>query len=59
MQQQSINNWLSEDLKREVIDVFQPEYTHTLTDTEIFNIADSLANVTDLWIKFNWRIDHV
>ena len=52
------NEWLTDDLRNEVISVFQPDYNHPLTETEVFDIADSLANLTDLWIKFNWRVDH-
>jgi len=52
-------NWLNEELKQEVVHLFQPSYQHTLTDIEITNIANSLADSAELWIKFNWRIDHV
>lgn len=50
--------WLTEELKQEVIRLFQPQYDYELTDTEITNIANTLANTVDLWIKFNWRVDH-
>lgn len=50
--------WLTPELKQEVVELFQPHYDHQLTDTEISNIANSLTNTVDLWLKFNWRIDH-
>lgn len=53
-----IENWLTEELKQEIIDLFQPSYDHQLTDTDITAIAKTLTNTVDLWIKFNWRIDH-
>lgn len=52
-------NWLTDELKKEVIDLFQPSYNHPLTETEVVNIANALANTAELWIKFNWRINHV
>lgn len=50
--------WLNSDLESEVLNVFQPLYSHTLTKVEIKDIADNLADVAELWIKFNWRIAH-
>ncbi|MDD4382548.1 MAG: hypothetical protein PHD49_00140 [Candidatus Shapirobacteria bacterium] len=51
-------DWLNSELKKEVLDLFQPLYKHPLTETEVTNIANTLANTAELWIKFNWRIDH-
>ena len=51
-------NWLTNELKEEIINLFQPLYKHTLTETEITNIANTRANTAELWIKFNWRIEH-
>lgn len=51
-------SWLNENLESEVLNIFQPLYSHTLTKVEIKNIADSLADIAELWIKFNWRINH-
>lgn len=51
-------NWLTNELKEEIINLFQPLYKHTLTETEITDIANTLANTAELWIKFNWRIEH-
>jgi len=53
-----IEHWLTLELKQEITDLFQPSYDHQLTETEISNIANTLANTAELWIKFNWRIDH-
>ncbi|MCX6726241.1 MAG: hypothetical protein NTY75_00280 [Candidatus Shapirobacteria bacterium] len=52
-------SWLNNDLESEVLSNFQPLYGHKLTRVEIENIADTLANTAELWIKFNWRITHV
>lgn len=53
-----IENWLTTELRGEIIDLYQPSYGHELTEIEIANIARTLANTAELWIKFNWRIDH-
>lgn len=50
--------WLTEDLETEVLNIFKPLYSRDLTKTEIKNIANSLADVAELWIKFNWRVAH-
>jgi len=54
----SIQNkdWLSDKLKKEVVNKFQPLYKRTLTDNEVIEIANNLAGLAELWIKFNWRI---
>ncbi len=51
--------WLSGDLETEVLSAFQPLYRRELTKAEIYNIANSLADIAELWIKFNWRIARV
>lgn len=51
-------SWLNSELESEVLSIFQPLYSHTLTKVEIENIANSLADTAELWIKFNWRIAH-
>ena len=48
-------DWLSNELKQELVDLFQPSYDHTLTENEVINIAQTLANLAELSIKFNWR----
>ena len=50
--------WLTKELESEVIKTFQPLYRRELTKTDIKNIANSLADTAELWIKFNWRITH-
>ncbi|MDD4110555.1 MAG: hypothetical protein PHS54_03265 [Clostridia bacterium] len=49
-------DWLSDELKEEVINMFEPLYKRTLTDGEVIEIANNLAGLAELWIKFNWRI---
>lgn len=58
MSENLYEHWLTEELKQEIIDLFQQSYDHELTDTEITTIATALTNSVDLWLKFNWRIDH-
>jgi len=52
----SNDNWLTDDLKEEVVNLFQPLYDYTLTETEVINISNTLANLAELSIKFNCRI---
>lgn len=52
------SEWLNDDLKLEILSIYQPLYRHALTKIEIENIANTLANTAELWIKFNWRITH-
>jgi len=54
----SYEDWLNKELKQEIADLFQPLYSHALTETEIIDIANTLANTAELWIKFNWRLDN-
>lgn len=49
-------SWLNDDLESEMFSIFQPLYGHELTKAEIENIANTLADTAELWIKFNWRI---
>lgn len=49
-------NWLSDELKEEVVNMFEPLYKRTLTDDEVMEIANNLSGLAELWIKFNWRI---
>lgn len=52
-------NWLTDEIKKEVINLFQPSYDHPLTETEVIDIANALTNSAEMWIKFNWRINRV
>lgn len=51
-------DWLNDELKEEIVNLFQSSYGHELTETEIANIANTLANTAELWIKFTWRISN-
>ena len=51
-------DWLTDELKQEVVDLFQPLYNYTLTEIEVINISNTLANLAELSIKFNWRANN-
>ena len=52
MQPINSTNWLSESLKREIRNVFEPRYYRQLSDDEVADIADNLANFVESVLKF-------
>lgn len=50
-----MDNWLDENLKKEVKKVFEPRYKKLLTDDEVVNIATNLVALMETYAKFKWR----
>ncbi len=48
-------DWLSDELKEEVINMFEPLYKRALTDDDVTEIANNLSGLAELWVKFNLR----
>jgi hypothetical protein len=47
--------WLSDELKAEVRNLFEPRYKRKLTDDEIVEIANNLTDFMESYLKFRWR----
>lgn len=43
--------WLSDKLKEQVREVFEPKYDHVLSDDEVYEIASNLADFTEVLAK--------
>lgn len=50
-----IMNWLNEDLKRQVRQVFEPRYQRSLKDQEVIQIASNLTNFMEDTLRFRWK----
>ncbi len=48
-------NWLSDELKAEVRNHFEPRYKRKLSDDEVEEIAKNLTNFMEAYLKFKWR----
>jgi len=46
-----IMNWITEEIKNQVKTVFEPRYKRSLTDDEVIEIAESLANFMEIILK--------
>ncbi len=53
-----MDNWLNEDLKKRVRQVFEPKYKRVLTDQEVISIALNLTDFIEHFLKFKWRANH-
>ncbi|MFH1863952.1 MAG: hypothetical protein ABIJ85_03540 [bacterium] len=52
------SEWLTSELKDEILDTFEPCYKRRLTEKEVVEIAMNLVSYTEHYIKFKWRIKH-
>lgn len=50
-----MNNWLNENLKNEIRKIFEPRYKRVLSDAEVVEIGESLAEVIEQILKHQWR----
>lgn len=48
-------NWLTEELGQEVRWLFEPRYKRQLTNDEVVEIAENLANFVESVLKFKCR----
>ena len=51
-------DWLTEKLKNEIRDYFEPKYKRRLTDGEVVEIAENLTGYFETLLKFRWRQAH-
>lgn len=51
-------NWLNKELKQDIKEVFEPKYQRSLSDSEIVEIAENLANLVEDCLKFKWRLNN-
>jgi len=48
----------SNNLISDVKALFEPKYNRTISNDEANEIANNLANLTKLVLKFRWRLKH-
>ena len=51
----SNENWLNEDLVREVKAIFEPKYKRELSPEEIIEISSNLISLVESVNKFRWK----
>lgn len=49
-----MDNWLDENLKKEVRKVFEPKYKRKLTEEEVKDIANNLVMLVENSARFRW-----
>lgn len=49
------NSWLTTKLAQRVRDEFEPLYARSLSDKEVLLIANNLADVLEVYLKFRIR----
>lgn len=47
--------WLTPDLIKDIRIVFEPRYKKSLSDNEVFEIADNLTGVIEEILKLKWK----
>jgi len=50
-----MENWLNARLKQDVRNTFEPRYGRELLDSEVIEIAESLASAVEIYTKFKQR----
>jgi len=50
-------NWLNENLKQKIKNLFEPRYKRILTEREIEDIAENLTGYMETIIKFKLRYE--
>lgn len=46
---------LDGDLNKRIKEIFEPKYGRPISDEEALNIANNLADLIELCIKFKWK----
>ena len=47
--------WLTDELKLGVREIFEPRYKRILTDNEVVEIAENLIDVLEVFYKFKYE----
>jgi hypothetical protein len=47
--------WLTDELKRDIKNRYEPLYKHKLTNAEVEEIAINLTDVIEAYLKMRWR----
>lgn len=50
-----MESWLTDELKKEVKKVFEPRYKRKLSDDEVVEIAENLANGLETFFRFKYE----
>ena len=50
-----MDTWLTEELKQEIRNTFEPRYKRELSDDEVVEIATNLVTFTEHVVKFSKR----
>jgi len=49
------NNWINDNTRRKISDIFEPKYGRKLTKFEIDTIANSLVVFTEKMLEYSWN----
>ncbi len=47
--------WITDSVKKEIREVFEPRYKHALSDNEVEDIAENLTGAMESILRFKWR----
>lgn len=50
--------WLTSELIQEVRNLYEPRYKKTLSDFEVYGIAENLSQLMEHYLKFKWRLTY-
>lgn len=50
--------WLKDDLKKRIKDLYEPKYKRPLTDSEVISIAENLTSFVEHFLKYKRRFDY-
>lgn len=53
-----METWLTEELKHKVRQIFEPRYKRPLTDNEVLEIANNLADFVKHFVQFKARKEY-
>jgi tryptophan 2,3-dioxygenase len=48
-------DWITDNLKQKIRKTFEPRYKRTLTEEEIYQIAENMTDVVEELLKLKWR----
>lgn len=48
--------WLTDELKENIRNVFEPKYNKGLLDSEVLEVANNLVSYMENVSKFKWRL---
>lgn len=50
--------WLTEELKQEIKEIFEPRYKRELSNEEVLDIGNNLSGLLEATLKFKWKSEN-